>query len=1616
MQIWPRPRAYRAAIRCACIFCVWSAHAAVPNDDIANAEAITGTNTALLRANGGATKETGEPDHAGNSGGASVWFQWTAPFSGSVEWGAGRSSFNTLLAAYEGNSISNLASVAANDNDGTNSTSRFVFNAISNSLYYIAVDGFNGATGSISLTLTQTVGYFIPANEPRTDFWTTDGQVNSIVETNGLVFAGGDFSYVAKKATFATALNVSDLSAVAAFPEINGPVNAICSDGANGFFIAGKFTGVGGVTVSNFVHLRDDLTLDANFVAPTFSGGGATVRNMAVDRGVLYLSGDFTEVNGATRTYLAALDATNGQLTSWSPVLPAAPSAFAVAAEAVYVSPGATNISSVNRSNGVVSVFTPGFTEMPIIRALAVLNDTLYVGGKFTVTNVPPAPPAINGASRFNLVALNRYIGFVQPQWAPIYSGSLVGNFQVSALVASCDRIYVAGQLGFSTLGVRTFDAVNPLTGAQMITVYGQLVDASFATSITIAGSFAFLSGGSIPFLNSQGGNEVRIRRPVVGLLVGISGSPSGPSPVGFSAISPDLVGPGAMVAASGPRLLVAGKLLTGGVTRYNLAAFDSTTGRPTDFAPVLNSNVNHLVSTSNRLYVAGAFQLADRQTRRGFAAFDLPTGQLATNWSPVVTVTNTLGSVFGQQLALDSGNPRIFLGGNFTLINGTNRQFLAAVHTTTGGLGTFNVPVTNSSPLTVAPRIDSLAIASGRLYVGGVFTNVAGMERSAVAAITVNTDTLAAGWNPGPSFTNSPGPSVEVSAALPLGISLYMAGRFHQVGGLDRPGLARVNLSSGAVSAWNPAATLNGVAASGLASASLATDGQIIFVGGTFSSAIPARTNLAAFRADGSIADWNPGFVSGPRVFASGNKVFLSEAAALVDDLRFINPLRVFGYAGAPRVITDLPVQVVVTNGGTVVLSVAATGQGMLTYEWRRNGTNLAMGNGTTYTISNAATNDTGTYDVIISNAIGSVASGAADVVVSAPPSIATQPISQTVPPGTNVILSVGANGFPAPTFQWRLNGVNIPGANAASYTVTTNAQPSDGGSYNVLVANAGGVTVSSIATVLVSGVSFALNDNLPPSGFDTNAANGVIEGSNVGGTKETGETNHVGKVGGTSVWFIWQAPANGVATFRTRGSSFDTLLAVYTGNSVSNLTPIASDEDTSGFLTSEVSFSAQLGTNYAIAIDGFAGEQGNIVLAWTNDTSVTSFPRILAQPLSQTRFGGESATFSVTVAAMVPPPTYQWFFGCTAIAGANSSSLTVSNIFAGNVGNYYVRITASNGLSAASANASLQLGVGTRSIGRDKLEDLFLDDSGGGSPLKGEPKPLTSVSAGLGVIRSLSQDNTDYKTQQRETNHCEVIGGASAWIMLTPLTNGVCMVDTIGSQIDTVLAVYHYVFNSLDLVNNFITCDDNSAPDGLRSVVRFNVTQGVTNLIVVDSIGGEKGNITLNVRLGLAPNGGNTTANQTWSAGQTLTLTAPVTNGVPPPFFQWRFNGSVIFNATNGTFTIANVSTTNSGLYSVIVSNFAGAITNTVANVSVVQPFQLSFAREFTNGRVQLRVLGPAQAQVVEVTTNFMRNFTSNSTVWSPLFTNPNGTPLNYVAPATNLGPQLYRTRSFP
>ena len=124
------------------------------NNDFANAQVLSGSTPSRAGdTNVGATKQTGEPNHAGNAGGASIWYRWTAPVAGPVTVDTLGSSFDTLLAVYRGSSVGSLTLVAANDN-AADPTSSLTFNATAGTVYRIAVDGFNGGTGPASGTVT----------------------------------------------------------------------------------------------------------------------------------------------------------------------------------------------------------------------------------------------------------------------------------------------------------------------------------------------------------------------------------------------------------------------------------------------------------------------------------------------------------------------------------------------------------------------------------------------------------------------------------------------------------------------------------------------------------------------------------------------------------------------------------------------------------------------------------------------------------------------------------------------------------------------------------------------------------------------------------------------------------------------------------------------------------------------------------------------------------------------------------------------------------------------------------------------------------------------------------------------------------------------------------------------------------------------------------------------------------------------------------------------------------------------------------------------------------------------------------------------------------------------
>jgi len=125
------------------------------NDDFAHRAPISGAPVTVSASNLGASREIGEPSIAGNAGGRSLWWSWTAPSSGDVTFSTLGTDFDTLLGVYTGTTVDALTVVAQNDDNFKGSQAEVTFTATQNVTYQIAVDGFSGLSGVISLTVTR---------------------------------------------------------------------------------------------------------------------------------------------------------------------------------------------------------------------------------------------------------------------------------------------------------------------------------------------------------------------------------------------------------------------------------------------------------------------------------------------------------------------------------------------------------------------------------------------------------------------------------------------------------------------------------------------------------------------------------------------------------------------------------------------------------------------------------------------------------------------------------------------------------------------------------------------------------------------------------------------------------------------------------------------------------------------------------------------------------------------------------------------------------------------------------------------------------------------------------------------------------------------------------------------------------------------------------------------------------------------------------------------------------------------------------------------------------------------------------------------------------------------
>lgn len=236
-----------------------------------------------------------------------------------------------------------------------------------------------------------------------------------------------------------------------------------------------------------------------------------------------------------------------------------------------------------------------------------------------------------------------------------------------------------------------------------------------------------------------------------------------------------------------------------------------------------------------------------------------------------------------------------------------------------------------------------------------------------------------------------------------------------------------------------------------------------------------------------------------------------------------------------------------------------------------------------------------------------------------------------------------------------------------------------------------------------------------------------GTVEatGTTVQATAEAGEPELDAKdPGHRTVWWQWQAPVDGEVVVTTLGSQFDTLLGVFVGSAVDQLTVVGINDDVDPGVvrTSRVAFTATAGTTYRIAVDGWSGYEGPVQVNLAFSRTVAPLTvAVVTGTVVEVDLGG---TVTLRVSATGTDLRYQWYHGDSGdetqpLAGATAAALTLTPTESGH---YWAKVS-----SATATGDSPTVAVTVRILAPSLTTGLV-----GATVTAGTPHTLTVQAAG--------------------------------------------------------------------------------------------------------------------------------------------------------------------------------------------------------------------------------------------------------------------------------------------
>lgn len=603
-------------------------------------------------------------------------------------------------------------------------------------------------------------------------------------------------------------------------------------------------------------------------------------------------------------------------------------------------------------------------------------------------------------------------------------------------------------------------------------------------------------------------------------------------------------------------------------------------------------------------------------------------------------------------------------------------------------------------------------------------------------------------------------------------------------------------------------------------------------------------------------------------------------------------------------------PLSQTVPYGSNAVFSVTPSGSPPFGCQWFFNGSIMGAQTNASLSLPGVNTNQAGGYSVVITNLCGSITSRIATLAIGWWPLITSQPTNQAGLAGTRALLAAGISGIGPFTFQWQLNGTNLP--NNVITTLAgngTNGFAGDGGlATTAKISVVSGLAADNGGDVLIADASqLSQQFGLPPN-YSSNyrirklAANGLI--TTVAGTNGYGFTGD----GGQATYARINS-ADGVAV-----DGVGNLYIADTGNSR------VRKVDTNGIITTVAgkgAFGGSLGDGGAATNAWLAGPNGVAVDAAGNlfiaDTLHERIRKVDTNGVITTVAGNSGAGFSGDGGAATNASFMQPWAVAVDAAG---------NLFVADPANARIRRVDTNGLitTVAGNGSSFFSGDGGMAtnaglyepygIALDNYGDLFIADAGHFRIRRVDTYGIITTVAGTNAVLPGSAygyngDGMD-PTNATLFNPCGVVVDAYGRPVIADTSN--YRIRRFGQGPVLVL--------------------DKLAP----------TSAGNYTLIISSKFGSVTSSVAALTVL-FPPAIVSQPTNQSVGLGSNVTFTVSMT-GTAPLACQWRLNGTNLPGETSQSLNLVNAQWTDAGAYGVVITNNYGSVTSSVAVLTVVWP----------------------------------------------------------------------------